>query len=329
MSEPDKSAPLILFVDDEANAVKYFQRAMEQVAPVATAGSVEEGRRALDEHAQTLLVLVTDQRMPGGYGNELLHYASERYPQMVRILTTAYSELDSTIAAVNQGQIHRYIQKPWEIAALRVEIKQALDLARLQQEHAQLLREKMTVRQRQVAASRIAALRTLCATLTGKDDLSPLETYLSAAAGASVHPYEPDWMQMDYADLLAAEARRNGRFGYEVGEQLAGLRRRFPAWQPGDGLAPLLEGLGGQAKLADAGAVAFADAKFLTEFLGAAVQPTAQHAAWLALLLWLCEKGCALQVSSQDGVLRCALETAPAQVLEERLGYWVERFCGV
>lgn len=95
------TAPQILFVDDEATAVKYFQRA----APVVTGSSVEEGKRLLDEHASTLLVLVSDQRMPGGYGNELLLYARTKYPHIVRILTTAYSELEQTVKAVNQGQI--------------------------------------------------------------------------------------------------------------------------------------------------------------------------------------------------------------------------------
>ena len=128
MSEPNttQAPPAILFVDDEATAVKYFQRAIGQLAPVVTGQSVEEGKTLLDAHADSLAVLVSDQRMPGEYGNELLRYARERYPHIVRILTTAYSELDQTVEAVNQGQIHRYIKKPWDITALRVELKQAL-----------------------------------------------------------------------------------------------------------------------------------------------------------------------------------------------------------
>ena len=95
--EPAQGLPTILYVDDEANALKYFQRAIAPLANVLTATSVEEGKRILDEQAERIAVLVSDQRMPGAYGNELLSYAWDRHPHIVRILTTAYSELEHTV----------------------------------------------------------------------------------------------------------------------------------------------------------------------------------------------------------------------------------------
>jgi len=62
--QPTKQAPAILYVDDEATALKYFQRALGSLAPVYVAESVEEGKRMLDEHADEIAVLVSDQRMP-------------------------------------------------------------------------------------------------------------------------------------------------------------------------------------------------------------------------------------------------------------------------
>ena len=56
--EPAPALPTILYVDDEANALKYFQRAMSPLAHVLTAMSVEEGKRVLDEHAARIAVLV-------------------------------------------------------------------------------------------------------------------------------------------------------------------------------------------------------------------------------------------------------------------------------
>ena len=92
------NSPLILFVDDEETAVKYFQRA------IGALGASSDCRLGCGRQVACLIntpirlaVLVSDQRMPGGYGNELLHYARDRYPHMVRILTTAYSELEQTI----------------------------------------------------------------------------------------------------------------------------------------------------------------------------------------------------------------------------------------
>ena len=67
--EPAQGLPTILYVDDEANALKYFQRAIAPLANVLTATSVEEGKRILDEQADRIAVLVSDQRMPGAYGN--------------------------------------------------------------------------------------------------------------------------------------------------------------------------------------------------------------------------------------------------------------------
>ncbi|HEX5336888.1 MAG TPA: response regulator [Gallionella sp.] len=326
MTVPCNTAPLILFVDDETAAVKYFQRAIE--APVVTAGSVEEGKRLLDEHARSLLVVVSDQRMPGGCGNELLHYAQSRYPHMVRILTTAYSELERTVEAVNQGHIHRYLQKPWEIAALRLEMKQAIELADLRRERALLLREKLLVRQKQTLSNRICALHALCAGLFGDDDFRPLEVYLSAAAGTGgIHTPEPDGQLLDYAEQLSGEARRSACFGRELGVRLDEFRQRFQGWQGADGLGLLAETLGGQMQ--DDGSVLFPGGPLLAEFLDApALAPVSpQHVSWLAFLLWLHGRGWSLQLAQQDGGVQCRLEQPAAPLSGDRLTGWIERFC--
>lgn len=329
MTDHGVTAPLILFVDDEANAVKYFQRAIDSLAPVITASSVEEGKRILDEHADTLAVLVSDQRMPGGFGNELLHYARIRYPNMVRILTTAYSELEHTVEAVNEGQIHRYIQKPWEISALRMELKQALDLAALRNEHAQLLREKLIVRQKQTLSNRIGTLHTLCASLAGSGQFSPMEIYLSAADKAGVKSPEPDWMSMDYSDLVSAEACRSGQFGHALRGRLAEIRQRYQGWQGWDGLALLPEVMPGCVQVSNDGTALFQDERIFAEFLetpsDATVSP--QHVSWLALLIWLGEQGWSLTLSKSRAGLTCALVHATAPISPARISAWIEHFC--
>jgi two-component system probable response regulator PhcQ len=330
MSIPDTSAPQILFVDDEPNAVKYFQRTVEKLAPVITASSVEEGKRLLDANAETLAVVISDQRMPGGYGNELLQYARTRYPHMVRILTTAYSELGHTIDAVNQGQIHRYIQKPWDISALTMELRQALEFAALRKEHAQLLREKLMVRQTQTVSSRIGALHALALSLSEPDQPSPLETYLSAAASIGVSTAAPDWLSMDYADLVSAEARRAGQFGRDVRGRLEEIRQSRPDESEQGALALLTRLLGPDAVKvgADGASALFPDAQALVEFLetpsDAAV--SAQHAAWLAYLIWLHGIGKSLQAAKTDAGLEMRL-CAPTQLTTDRLATWISEVC--
>lgn len=327
MTAQNALAPRILFVDDEASSVKYFQRAIDSLASVVTAGTVEEGKRMLDEHAHTLMVLVSDQRMPGGYGNELLQYARTQHPHIVRILTTAYSELAHTVEAVNQGQIHRYIQKPWEIAALRMELKQALELATLRKEHAQLMREKMLVLQSQTISNRIGTLHTLCASFSGSNPGLPVGSYLSAAALIGVSAPEPDWLLMDYSDLVSAEANRSGQFGHAVCNTLAGIRQK--QLREGDELHLLKEMLGDKVLVSNEGTAEFHHAQILSEFLDAPsntpVSP--EHVAWLAFLIWLHSLGKSLQITpSASGIqLRMEHSTKPASPL--RLAEWIEQFC--
>ena len=328
MNDPDIHAPVIMFVDDEANAVKYFQRAIGSLAPVATAGSVEEGKRVLDAHADTICVLVSDQRMPGAYGNELLFYARDRYPHIVRILTTAYSELEHTVEAVNQGQIHRYIQKPWEITALRMELKQALDLAKLRWDHAQLLREKLLIRQKQTVSNRIGSVYTLCASLAGAEHFLPVEAYLAAAYTAGVTAPEPDWLVMDYADLISAEAFRSGAFGRAVREQLAQIEQRHPDLGVAPAISMLAAVFGATFEAGGADSGVFCDTSQLSEFLETPTlgQVSAQHAFWLACLLWLGKRGWSVNTARTERGLQCTLAKVDLPVTPKQLAAWVEQF---
>ncbi|WP_420993507.1 response regulator [Cupriavidus sp. 30B13] len=341
MNEPNATqapSPAILFVDDEATAVKYFQRAIGALAPVVTGGSVEEGKALLDAHADSLAVLVSDQRMPGEYGNELLRYARERYPHIVRILTTAYSEIEHTVAAVNEGQIHRYIKKPWDITALRMELKQALEMAGLRKERDQLVREKLSVLQKQTIATRVGLVRALTASLIGPARFQPVETYLASAALAGVQNPEPDWLLMDYADLVAAESQRGGGFGYAVAARLAALRARFAGRGAGDAVAVLAEvlaegaegaeGEGAATVRRDGDALVWTRPAALAEYLGAPVKQdvSALHAAWLAGLLWLEEAGGALKATREGDAIVCRSAGHTAEFSADRLAVWIEQF---
>jgi len=324
---PEQELPTILYVDDEANALKYFQRAIAPMAEVLTATSVEEGKRILDEQGGRIAVLVSDQRMPGAYGNALLSYAWDRHPHIVRILTTAYSELEHTVEAVNQGQIHRYIQKPWDIAALRMELKQALDLAQLRNEHAQLLREKLLVRQRQVIANRIGSLYLLCASLAGPEQQLPVEAYLSAALTAGVTPPEPDWLTMDHADLVSSEAFRGTAFGAAVRQQLGTLERDHAG--PGvEQAIELLQAVFGDALQDRGGTALFLAPRLLTEFLETptGTPVSAVHAFWLASLLWLARRGWSLHLISSEHGLQGRLVQAEPALKPDHLAAWIEQF---
>ena len=328
MIDSTTQAPAILYVDDEATALKYFQRALGALAPVITAESVEEGKRLLDQHADTLAVLVSDQRMPGANGNELLFYAWDRYPHIVRILTTAYSELEHTVEAVNQGQIHRYIQKPWDIAALRMELKQALDLARLRKDHNHLLREKMLIRQKQNTANRISLLHAACAGLSGAEPFVPVETCLAAALSVGLSGPEPDWLLTDFSELLAGESFRAAALAAAVRGQLAQLEQRCPGMEPQQVMLLLAEHFGEQFRTTGADSGHFLQPRVLAEFLEAPTNAplSAGHVAWMASLLWLGRRGHALQLSGDASGLDCKLVVAESAFSPAQMAAWIDQF---
>ncbi|MFN7309552.1 MAG: response regulator, partial [bacterium] len=184
----------ILSVDDEALALKYFSRLIEPLAPVLTSTSVAEGQALLAQHAARIAVLVTDQRMPGARGNELLEHARLHHPAIVRMLTTAYSDLGEAVAAVNRGEIYRYISKPWDADALRTDLANALELAQLRHERDALLRDKMLVTGRQVLGQRAALLRAASGGMAERD--AGLHRYFGLVAQAGAALPVVDWQRL-------------------------------------------------------------------------------------------------------------------------------------
>jgi two-component system, probable response regulator PhcQ len=274
----------ILYVDDEAMALKYFERLVSPMAPVLTALSVNEGKEVLRTRGGEIAVLVSDQRMPGAHGNELLSYAREHHPPIVRMLTTAYSELGEAIEAINAGEIYRYITKPWDLESLRADLKNALELAELRGERDGLLQEKILVQQQQMLASRMSELAITCAGFVQPDYSRGLFSYLHSVLTTGCKAPVVDWNAMDHADLMQAEARR----GIAIGQQLA-------LWQAGLGkpgtfaeaLDALAQALAGHARR-DGDSLLILDRAAITWVLDGPTQsePNPGNVAWLAWLIW-------------------------------------------
>lgn len=174
---------LVLYVDDEALSLKYFSRAFGDQFRIATAAKPELGLKLIEENADDLGLLITDQRMPGLSGTELLERARQIAPRAVRILVTAYSDLDSAIRAVNTGAIYKYITKPWEPRDLEATLKRALEFYIVQRERDQLLREKLSVLHDLVIRDRVISLGVAAAGLGHyvRNALVAVQTFLDLA----------------------------------------------------------------------------------------------------------------------------------------------------
>lgn len=114
----------ILIVDDEMPNIRILERLFHDDYFVLTASSGEEAVTLLDQH--DVAVIVTDQRMPGMSGVELLKKTADRRPHMVRILLTGYTDVDALVEAVNCGLVYMYVSKPWKNEDLKLRIGQAV-----------------------------------------------------------------------------------------------------------------------------------------------------------------------------------------------------------
>jgi two-component system, probable response regulator PhcQ len=199
----------ILYVDDESMALKYFERLVGAQYTVMTAESVDAGIEMLKLHASSISVLVCDQRMPGAYGNELLRHTREYYPHIVRVLTTAYSEIDDAVAAINSGEIYRYITKPWGADALRADLKNAFELADLKAERDTLMQAKLSVQQGQWLSCRVGQLSLALRSAFGSAGDYALAGYLDAVAEQGGAVLAMDWHRFDLADWVQSETQRH------------------------------------------------------------------------------------------------------------------------
>ncbi|HQQ93941.1 MAG TPA: response regulator [Bacteroidia bacterium] len=113
----------VLYVDDEVQNLEAFKAAFRRSYNVLLARSAAEARKILAENK--VAVLISDQRMPVETGTQLLSEAVKLYPAQVRILLTAYADMEALVNAVNQGYIFKYHSKPWNEADLGESLKQA------------------------------------------------------------------------------------------------------------------------------------------------------------------------------------------------------------
>jgi two-component system probable response regulator PhcQ len=209
----------ILYVDDEEKSLKNFARAFGEQFRILTAPNAQEGYKLLEAHKDEIGLLMTDQRMPGEKGIWLLEKARQLQPRMIRILATAYSDMEAAIAAVNTGAIYKYVTKPWDPPQLENTLKRGLEFFMVQNERDQLLREKMSVLHNMMIADRIVSLGLLAAGLSHhiRNSLVAVKTFLDLAPAKMEEEKtnlnelrNPDFWKEYYQNVQAQINRING-----------------------------------------------------------------------------------------------------------------------
>ena len=140
MSDKDRKYN-VLFVDDERRILTALRSIFRREYNVFTADGGAEALEILQD--QAIDVVVSDQRMPNMLGNELLAKVHQRYPQTMRVLLTGFMDKEAIIDTINQGQIYRFINKPWKNEEIREIIAEAALASELEVESLEVESESI------------------------------------------------------------------------------------------------------------------------------------------------------------------------------------------
>ena len=248
--------PRVLVVDDERRTLELMVRTLRGQARVETAASADEAWVAFQEGGFDLVI--SDQRMPGMSGVDLLGRVAERDENVGRILLTGFADLEATIEAINRGRVHAYLHKPCSPDDVGLTVRSVLERVHLARENERLLRVVMEqndqlrsaleelhrAQDRMIASERLAAIGRLIA-MIAHDLRSPLCVIRSA--GGALGPAEDPAERMQLAGEVLEQADHMERMCaelLEVTRASEGAGARTPTDLDGavvSALAPLLE----------------------------------------------------------------------------------------
>ncbi|TDT96375.1 two-component system response regulator HupR/HoxA [Azorhizobium sp. AG788] len=181
------SRPALLVVDDEPRSVEVMARVLGEEFDVFTAASAAEARAVLEQ--EWVQAIFCDQRMPELSGVAFLTEVRERWPEIVRIIVTGYTEPEDMIGAINGAGIYQYVTKPWHPDQLLLVARNAAQLFALQRDHHRLsleLKLAAPVAQARVVSQREKVVRNFSFDTLIRTPQSPLNETCQRAAQAAV-----------------------------------------------------------------------------------------------------------------------------------------------
>jgi CheY-like chemotaxis protein len=315
----------ILFVDDEANTRKYFRRLFGEKFRILEAEDGVEALTVFRQHANDIGIIVTDQRMPNETGVGFLAKIADQYPDIIKILSTAYSDIDAAIGSVNQGGIFRYMTKPWDIPQLEVTLRRAMEFFTVKRERDALLGAKMQAMGNVLLSSRLAsfALAPVCAGIQVNRAAEAIASFVQTGVSGRRTGSDGDsaLRSPDWAQLHAKQIQLAGSIGTQLPAALTGdLATRISA------LSAALEAAGatGLTSAADGNATRLTSATdptptLLDALLGRNEEAAAGASAVRALCAYIAiyDAGGVVRRSRGEGLmLDVTVSTAPAKPTE-------------
>jgi len=126
MSGDRPMKPKVLVIDDEADILDLLYRTLHREFRVLRANNGPEALEILEQE-QDVAVIISDQRMPLMSGTEFLSLTAERYPDIIRIIVTGYTDVDDLVEAINSGKVFKYVTKPWDDEDLKRSVRKAVE----------------------------------------------------------------------------------------------------------------------------------------------------------------------------------------------------------
>jgi len=135
-----RKLPAVLVVDDEVRSQEALRRTLEEDFEVFCASGAAEGLAILEREmpSAAIRIVLCDQRMPGTTGVAFFKEVRQRWPDVVRIILSGYTDAEDIISGVNEAGIWQYLLKPWQPEQLLLTLQRAAELWRLQQENQRL-----------------------------------------------------------------------------------------------------------------------------------------------------------------------------------------------
>lgn len=213
----------LLLVDDEEGILHALSRLLHKEGyRLLTAGSGEDALRLLQE--QEVHVILSDQRMPGMSGVELLTWVKAQYPDIIRMVLSGYADIEAVSEAINQGQVYKFLFKPWQNDALLATLREAFAQFEAKASDSQLARIYENSAEGVMVTDRDCIILRVNPAFTALTGFTPEEAIGKTPAILNSGRHPPAFFQ-----AMATCLREQGRWAGEVWN-----RRKngeiFPAW---------------------------------------------------------------------------------------------------
>lgn len=131
----------ILIIDDEVENLNLLRRTFIRDYTVFMSENASEALNFLDEKKGEISLIISDQRMSPMSGTEFFKVVEKKYPDIMKILLTAYTDVEALVDAINDGKVYKYVTKPWDPEEFKLTVKRALEVFELTKENKILFKD--------------------------------------------------------------------------------------------------------------------------------------------------------------------------------------------